>query len=142
VAMAFRWNENKNRYGVTGMIDADWNRKPGEGTHATLSRFDMHNMLIAAGPDFRHGETGDVPSGNVDLAPTILHILGITPPQQLDGRILSEAMVKIDKRLSKPETETIEATKKFSSGSWRQTLKVSRLGSTIYLDEGNGAFTH
>ena len=81
--IAFRWNDSKNQFGVPGMIDADWQRKAGEGTHATLSRFDMHNTLIAAGPDFRRGETIDLPSGNVDLAPTILRILGITPPQNV-----------------------------------------------------------
>jgi arylsulfatase A-like enzyme len=122
------------------MIDADWQRKAGEGTHATLSRFDMLNTLIAAGPDFRRGETIDLPSGNVDLAPTILHILGITPPQTLDGRILSEAMINIDMPALKPETKTIEATKDFPSGSWRQSLQISRVGSTLYLDQGNGAF--
>ena len=74
------------------MIDADWQRAAGKGTHATLSRFDMHNTLIAAGPDFKRGETNDLASGNVDLAPTILQILGIKPPQKMDGRILSEAM--------------------------------------------------
>jgi len=151
VAMAFRWNDSKNRFGVPGMIDADWNRKAGQGTHATLSRFDMHNTLIAAGPDFRRGETDDLPSGNVDLAPTILRIYGITPPQQFDGRILSEAMGKSDRRgdtdssrgeldNQTPETKTIEAARKFASGTWRQSLHVSRVGSTIYLDEGNGVF--
>ena len=40
---------------VPGMIDADWQRAAGKGTHATLSRFDMHNTLIAAGPDFKRG---------------------------------------------------------------------------------------
>jgi arylsulfatase A-like enzyme len=93
VVMAFRWDASKNQFGVPGMIDADWQRAAGEGTHATLSRFDMHNTLIAAGPDFKRGETDDLPSGNVDLAPTILQILGIKPPKQLDGRILSEVMV-------------------------------------------------
>ena len=77
VVMAFRWNDLKNQFGASGMIDADWQRKAGEGTHATLSRFDMHNTLIAAGPDFRRGQTDDLPTGNVDVAPTILHILGI-----------------------------------------------------------------
>jgi arylsulfatase A-like enzyme len=101
----------------------------------------MHNTLIAAGPDFRRAETDDLPSGNVDLAPTILRILGITPSQQLDGRILSEAMINIDMPELKPETKTIEATKDFPSGSWRQSLQISRVGSTAYLDEGNGAFT-
>jgi predicted AlkP superfamily pyrophosphatase or phosphodiesterase len=139
VVMAFRWDASKNQFGVPGMIDADWQRESGEGTHATLSRFDMHNLLIAAGPDFKRGETDDLPSGNVDLAPTILQILGIKPPQKMDGRILSEAMT-VATSSQKPETKTIEATKHFRSGTWRQSLQISRVGSTMYLDEGNGAF--
>src|SRR6266516_1813116 len=96
VVMAFRWNNSRNQFGVPGMIDADWQRAAGKGTHATLSRFDMHNALIAAGPDFRSSYVDNLPSGNVDLAPTILHILGINAPQPMDGRILSEAMVGMD----------------------------------------------
>ena len=133
------------------MIDADWQRAAGKGTHATLSRFDMRNTLIAAGPDFRRGQIDDLPSGNVDLAPTILKILEIQSPQPMDGRVLSEALVKsasrtdssrgeIDQQTVKPQTETIEATESFSTGRWRQTLQVSHLGSTMYLDQGNGAF--
>jgi predicted AlkP superfamily pyrophosphatase or phosphodiesterase len=139
VAMAFRWDASKNNFDVPGMIDADWQRAAGKGTHATLSRFDMHNTLIAAGPDFKHGETDDLPSGNVDLAPTILQILGIKPSSKMDGRILSEAITAA-MPLGKPETKRIDATKNFQSGTWRQSLQVSRVGSTIYLDEGNGAF--
>lgn len=142
VVMAFRWNDSKNQFGVAGLIDADWQRKAGEGTHATLSRFDMHNTLIAAGPDFRRGQTDDLSTGNTDLAPTILHILGITAPQEMDGRVLSEAMVKGDQVTPerKTETKTIEAKKVFSSGTWQQSLRISRVGSTVYFDEGNGAF--
>ena len=132
------------------MIDADWQRAAGKGTHATLSRFDMHNTLIAAGPDFKRGETNDLPSGNIDLAPTILHILGIKPPQKMDGRTLSEAMPASVGALRRPDaaarhpyqaTKTIEAIKDFRSGTWRQSLQISRVDSTLYLDQGNGAFT-
>jgi arylsulfatase A-like enzyme len=142
VVMAFRWNNSKNQFGVAGMIDADWQRAAGKGTHATLSRFDMHNTLIAAGPNFRQGEVDDLPTGNIDVTPTILQILGIKPPVQMDGRILSEAMVDGDRAASelKPEVKTIEGSNDLPSGRWRQTLKVSRVGSTLYLDEGNGAF--
>ena len=138
VVMAFRWADEKNQFGVRGMIDADWQRAAGKGTHATLSRFDMHNTLIAAGPDFQTGLTNDLPSGNVDLAPTILAILGIKTPGAMDGRILSEAM-RNGGRL-KAERQIIEATRKFSTGKWVQSLTISRAGSTIYLDEGNGGF--
>src|SRR5947199_78083 len=142
VVMAFRWHDSKNQFGTPGMIDADWQRRAGEGTHATLSRFDMHNMLIATDPDLRGGEMDHLPTGNVDLAPTILRILGITPRQKLDGRVLSEALVKVDPATAglKPETKTIEAIKDFPAGTWRQSLQISRVGSTEYLEEGNGAF--
>lgn len=139
VVMAFRWEPSKNQFGLPGMIDADWQRAAGKGTHATLSRFDMHNMLIAAGPDFKHDKMNDLPSGNVDLAPTILQILGIKSPQKMDGRILTEAMTAA-MPLGQPETRKIDATKNFQSGTWRQSLQISRVGSTSYLDEGNGAF--
>ena len=166
VVMSFRWNDSKNQFGIPGMIDADWQRAAGKGTHATLSRFDMHNTLIAAGPDFRRGETDDLPTGNTDLAPTILQILGSKAPTKMDGRVLSEAMIGSDAvaasgkdglqlarlRLAKggsaepvlsqkPETKTIEAKKDFPSGTWRQSLQISRVGPIIYLDEGNGVFT-
>ena len=140
VVMAFRWNNSKNQFGVPGMIDADWQRAAGKGTHATLSRFDMHNTLIAAGPDFRRGQTDDLPSGNIDLAPTILGILAITPPQKMDGRILSEAMANLTAPAAKAETKTIEAAKDFPSGTWRQSLQISRVGPTVYVDEGDGVF--
>src|SRR5207244_6773385 len=91
VVMAFRWHDSKNQFGTPGMIDADWQRRAGEGTHATLSRFDMHNMLIAAGPDFRRGETDDLPTGNIDLAPTILQILSSKAPAKMDGSVFFEA---------------------------------------------------
>ena len=142
VVMAFRWTDLQNQFGVTGEIDADWQRAAGKGTHATLSRFDMHNTLIAAGPDFKRGQTDDLPTGNVDLVPTILQILGIKVPHQMDGRVLSEAVAAPTSLLPapKPEAKSIEARKDFPSGTWRQTLKISRVGSTFYLDEGNGAF--
>ena len=60
----------------------------------------------------------------------------------MDGRILSEVMVKMDRASVRLETDTktIEAKKDFPAGSWRQSLQISQIGSTIYLDEGNGSF--
>jgi predicted AlkP superfamily pyrophosphatase or phosphodiesterase len=141
VEMSFRWNENTNQFGIPGMMDGDWQRAAGKGTHATLGKFDMHNTLIAAGPDFRHAETDELPSGNVDLAPTILQILGIKSSTPIDGRVLIEAMMPAEVQALSTTTETMEATKKFPTGAWRQYLKVSRAGSAVYLDEGNGVFT-
>jgi hypothetical protein len=51
-------------------------------------------------------------------------------------------MVNVDQVSTRRETETntIEAKKDFAAGTWRQSMKISRVGSTTYLDEGNGVF--
>jgi arylsulfatase A-like enzyme len=98
----------------------------------------MHNTLIAAGPDFHQGEADELPSGNVDLAPTIFAILGIKSPAAMDGRFLAEAMASAEPLRSK--TETLEAKRKFPGGTWQQNLTISHVGSTVYFDGGNGGF--
>jgi arylsulfatase A-like enzyme len=138
VVMSFRWTDQPNEFGIPGMIYADWQRGTNKGTHATLSRFDMHNTLIASGPDIQKGKVSDVPTGNVDLAPTILQILQVKSASKMDGRSLTEALV--NGSLPKPETQTIDASREFPNGKWRQYLRTSRVGRTVYLDEGNGAF--
>ncbi|HEV3410435.1 MAG TPA: hypothetical protein VG095_09075, partial [Chthoniobacterales bacterium] len=141
VVMAFRWNDKPNQFGTPGMIMADWNRAAGKGTHATLSAFDVHNTLVAAGPDFRRGHASEVPSGNIDLAATILHILGVTPPEPLDGRVLREAMTWGNAEAPEVREETVRAERLIGTGTWKQYLKLSRVGKHSYIDEGNGAFS-
>jgi len=140
VIVALRWNKNPNRFGAPGHIMTDTARGPGEGSHASLSAFDVHNTLIAAGPDFRESFASTLPSSNVDIAPTVLRLLGIDPPQKFDGRVLVEGMNESAANVE-ALTKTMQATRKFPSGEWQQYLHVSLVGETVYIDEGNGAFS-
>lgn len=139
VMMAFRWSENKNQFGVVGSIGADIGRTVTHGSHGTLSRFDIHNTLIAAGPDFQSGTTDDLPSSNADVAPTILSALGIEPSQPMDGRVLFEAMRWPTVSSSKPVTTTLEADAALGDAKWHQHLRCTKVGKAVYFDEGNGA---
>jgi hypothetical protein len=124
------------------MIDADWNRKAGEGTHATLSAFDVHNTLITAGPDFQVGFEDKMPTANVDIAREIIQILDLPVPQEVTGRGLIEARRNSSKkRFSEVRPQILEASRDFSDGRWKQTFQVSRYLAGEYIDEGNGSFT-
>ncbi|MEY2556938.1 MAG: hypothetical protein QOE34_363 [Verrucomicrobiota bacterium] len=140
VVVALHWTAKPNRFGVPGTIITDSARGTNEGSHATLSEFDVHNTLIAAGPDFRRGLMSDVPSGNVDLAPTVLHLLGLDGPNKFDGRVLVEALNETASPDKKTTTKTSEVSRTFPTGEWRQHLRISRVGENAYIDEGNGAF--
>jgi arylsulfatase A-like enzyme len=148
VVVAFRWFDEKNQFGVTGMIDADWNRKAGEGTHATLSRYDIHNTFIAAGPDFETEERGsgrsktvdaEEPTTNLDLAPTILRILAVPAAGNPDGHSVIEE-TKASTGANKPQVRTFQAECKFEDGTWKQSLRVSRDFESQWIEDGNGAF--
>jgi arylsulfatase A-like enzyme len=132
VVMAFRSSMSNNSFGVPGLIDADWNRPVGNGTHATLSRSDVHNTFIAAGPDFRPAFEDDIATGNIDIAPTILHLLNVKSDVKFDGRIVQEALRSSSE---KPEVkkETLQATGAPDS-HWQQSLQITHVGSTTYFD--------
>jgi len=139
IAFSFTWSDRPNKVGVPGSLTAE-GRPEGSGTHASLSRFDIHNMLIAAGPDIRAGLRSEAPSGNVDVAPTIYHCLGIAPPQPLDGRVLVEALVDVKAQMPAPVTKRIEASHQLPSGKeWKQWLQFTTFGNKNYLDEGNSS---
>ena len=137
IIVSLRWSADKNEWGAPGMIMSDGGKKGG-GTHASLSRFDMNNTLVAAGPDFKKGMISDLPSGNADVAPTVLAILGITPAEPMDGRVLTEAMIGFSDPVPTPEQKTIEATRELPLVRWRQYLKYTTMGKVVYFDEGNG----
>lgn len=139
VLVSLKWSAEPNEFGVPGLVISD-GRKKDKATHASLSRFDMRNTLVAAGPDFRAGFIDDLPSGSADVAPTILALLGIQPPQPMDGRVLIEALVGTHEP-QKAEPKTIEASRTGALFHWRQYLKFSTVGNATYFDEGNGEST-
>ena len=138
VIVSFKWTAEKNEYDVPGYVYSEGSKR-GKGTHASLSRFDMHNTLVAFGPDFKNGFINDLPSSNADVAPTILSILGIKPPVPMDGRVLSEALVDGKAPSGTPKTETSKASRVIGLRRWEQYLKTTTFGGAFYVDEGNGA---
>ena len=140
IVVAMRWTDDKSATGFPGMVVSDGGRKPGQGTHATLSRYDLHNTLIAVGPDFRKGWRDELPSGNVDIAPTIAQLLGLPNPPKMDGRVLWESFSRPkDLNSLPPATERMEAAHDFVKRHWQQYLQLTRYEGVDYLDEGNGS---
>jgi arylsulfatase A-like enzyme len=142
VLISMRWSAEKppREGAMPGALLADGKSyRAGAGTHSSLSRFDMNNTLIAAGPDFKAGFRNQAPSASHDLAPTVLDILGIPVPKAgMDGRVLREAYVDAkDTDVPQVETTILRAKRQLDKKLWQQYLKVSKVGNLTYLDEGN-----
>jgi predicted AlkP superfamily pyrophosphatase or phosphodiesterase len=144
IVVSMRWTGDKSPHDLAGMLIADGNPAVTGvgGHHGSLSAYDMRSTLIAHGPDFRRGMVNQLPSGNVDLAPTVLWLLGIEPPGRPDGRILLEAIAGSTMKLPPIEMETLEASREFEKSIWQQYVRVTKFAGTVYFTEGNGAATN
>ena len=139
LAVALRWDDHPNAQGFPGLMNSDGERKAGQGSHASLSRFELHNTLVANGPSFQHAFRDELPSANTDLAPTVARILGLHSASRMDGRELTEAFVHpdADHAVAPPRTDRLEATCDQAGIVWKQYLQITRYEGVDYLDEGN-----
>jgi arylsulfatase A-like enzyme len=131
IVFSFRWSGGTNAQGIPGLMVAEG--KTGAGMHGALSKFDIHNTLVAGGPDLRAGYRDEFPTGNIDVAPTILRLLQLTSPDGVDGRVLTEALAGSADPQEKPVANRVEAT----HGAWRQYLQTTSFAGKTYFDEGN-----
>lgn len=133
LTIGFRWDSELNETGYPGRT-ASGGGSVGLGTHGGMSRHELHNTLIASGPSFVRSATIDTPTGNVDVAPTILHVLGIDGGESMDGRVLGEALSGD----GAPQSVTPRTTEhNAESGDYRQSATITSVGRSVYVDEGN-----
>ncbi|MFY9555423.1 MAG: alkaline phosphatase family protein [Blastocatellia bacterium] len=133
------WSSAVNAFGVAGKqyTEGDGNTGPivGAGSgHGGMSPWVVRNTLILWGPDFKRGVTVRTPAGNVDIAPTILALKGVSGGEPMDGRVLAEALrdgpdeeqIPIETRILRTE----------AAGRYRAAVQVSDVGEHRYIDKG------
>ena len=101
----------------------------GCGLHGGLSPYEVSSVLAFSGNLFASPQSVDIPTGIIDVLPTVLHCLGLDVPD-LDGRVLREAMQGIAPTSVR---KTFRAT---SGDSYRQTLTFDEVGGSRYLAYG------
>jgi arylsulfatase A-like enzyme len=122
------WTDAKNQYGVAGTSASN-----GTAGHGSSSPFEIHNTLIAVGPDLRQSASVSAPSGSVDFAPTFLRLLGIPVPSSMQGRILQEGL-RTGPGPGAGPVQHSQQTVATSGGSFSQTafFSIVRSGGRAY----------
>ncbi|MQA89963.1 MAG: sulfatase-like hydrolase/transferase [Gemmatimonas sp.] len=123
------WTDDPSPWGYAGTALA-----PGVAGHGTSSPWDIRAAFVAAGPKIKRGVDSEVPTGNIDLAPTAMHLVGSEVPAGFDGRVLTEIL----REGPPPSSVRVEAvpavTEVVLTGvTYRLTAERLRVGETIYL---------
>jgi len=118
----------------TSLIDSASGLGVGAGTHGGLNAREMSTVLMLAGSRVKPGSVSNWPAGLVDIAPTILAILGLAGGVLMDGRVLSEALEEGAEPLESRGPETWEASSG-QPGGYAQRIARMRVGRHVWIDE-------
>src|SRR5262249_37852791 len=138
IVLTFPWTSATNAFGFQGSNSA--NGGGGTGTPSGKASgprrqgpWSGRDAVRAWGGYVKPGGTLRVPASNVDLAPTLLALKGITDVKGLDGRVLLEALKGgPDEEQIPTETRTFMTE---TSTGYRATIQITNLGSQRYIDK-------
>jgi len=131
IAVATNWSDAPGQKSVA-TSNTFGSMAQGHGDHGGLSPTEMRNTLVARGPAFKSGIVSELPTGNIDLAPTVLSLPGVYG-DGMDGRVLSEALVDADQASGEPNHRSHEA----SRDGYRQVLETVEYAGVSYVEQSN-----
>jgi arylsulfatase A-like enzyme len=128
ILVSANWTRDINDAGFAGTTTDG-----GVAGHGSSSPYDIHNTLIATGPDFREHAVSDVPTATVDIAPTLLRLLGLPLAPSMAGRIVSEAL-RDGPPIESLAVDRVTETVKTADGGYELTAHFSKAAGHTYLD--------
>lgn len=129
ILVATNWNDDKNNKGYAGT-----GYSGGVAGHGGSSPYEISIAFFASGPDFKKTFTSELPTSNVDIVPTVLHIYGFPQPSVMDGRVMSEFLKKPVASLGKLKKETVTVACKYDWGTYKLVVDMSLLGKYRYFN--------
>jgi hypothetical protein len=114
------WDDRKNEHGFSG---ASYSK--GVAGHGSSSPYEIHIPLICAGPSFKRNFVSELPTSNIDIVPTVLHILDISIPASMQGRVIAELLHNTILTGEKAKVEKVETKATTSWGTYKLVLEKS-----------------
>jgi len=131
IALCLGYSDAENAHGHKGMSLHDSRYPAGGGCHGGLSPYELRNFLSAGGSAFASGKVIEAPAANVDILPTVLTLLGLDAPGEIDGRVLGEAL-RDGPGDPVAEARTFDIVS--SGGAPATHLSVTELGGSRYYN--------
>ena len=124
------WSDAVNDFGYPGAV-----LTPGVAGHGSSSPWDILATFLASGPSIKRSVVSRVPTGNIDIVPTVLTLIGASLPVDLDGRVLFEVFsTGPDPDEIGVVSDPITVVALLEGLRYQLTVNRSRVGSTMYFD--------
>jgi len=104
----------------------------GSAQHGGLNPLELRNLLVFGGSAFAEAFRSSAPVGIVDIAPTMLDLMGLTRPTSMTGRPLREAYAASPRKVAQVREHLYKASK----GDYTQGLRIYEQGPRRYIGGG------
>jgi hypothetical protein len=131
IAYTLRADDEPDQYGLRGRCHFD-SGSAFASMHGGLHPKELESLAMVGGSLFKAGTTVTGCTGVIDLAPTIMAALDLTPGAGVEGRVLHAALRASRGDEAEETTETLET----GHGRYKQTLKRTRVGWAAYIEGG------
>lgn len=123
------WDDSTNEYGYAGT-----SRYVGPAGHGGLTPYEVHIAWIASGPDFKKQKETKLPTSNIDIVPTVLHLHNVPVPDQMDGRVAYEMLNRNvpSPAPKKPKKDKVVTRVDAPWGTYKLTLHRTVLDTGIF----------
>ncbi len=130
ILAVINWNDNKNSKGYAGA-----SYSTGVAGHGGISPYEIHIALMASGPSFKKNYESDIPTSNIDIVPTLLHILKLQQPAAMNGRVMSELLSdNVSATIPKVTRQIITTSVDKNGIRYKLTLQRSVVANHYYID--------
>lgn len=95
IQFSMAWDDQPNQHAIPGhaYVAAPFRSKT---NHGSLSPRDMNNVMTLSAPGLPAGVEVQAPAATLDVAPTILALLGLPVPADMQGRVLTPDEPPVD----------------------------------------------
>jgi phosphonoacetate hydrolase len=129
IAFTLRSGSEPDHYGLPGRGLFISGVPVDGGMHGGLNPHEMSTVLILGGPGVLQGVRIEAPAGLIDIAPTVLAVLGLEPPATMMGQPLAAAF-------GAPATPWREVVAQAGRHGYRQEVRARRVAGATYLMQG------
>jgi len=122
-------DDGSDALGIAGGCACDDPVPEGGGVHGGLHLNEINDVMMAEGSRFKAAHVSSPPAGIIDVAPTVLDLLGLAGGAAMDGRPLREAYAAGGAQ----PPPLVERVLDFRQGRRRHALTLWTVGTTPYL---------
>lgn len=132
IALTGAWTDAVNENGVPGTVHLPQSGGPTLRHPRQPLAIRVGALAAFVGPSFHQDRDIEIPTGTTDLLPTIMHLLDVDVPHNLDGRVLAETLAG-NNELPEVQEREITPTTPHADG-FEPVLKLWQVGHTSYID--------